>query len=125
MEIKACTAEIVPPPAKIPVQKRAQELGLPDGLRVDSQVRSGWRCDQCDRMQHSGTELVWVPDGVKLSDPIWSVTEIARQNAFNGSWSGWCLSCARKLGHAGPGIGVGWFLAAVFVFICLVGLMQH
>lgn len=88
----------VPPPATAPVQPRAKELGLPDGLRVEPSSRGSWRCGHCGRMQHDGTEQVWVPDGARMGDPIWSVTESARRVAFNGGSTAWCLSCAKRLG---------------------------
>ena len=34
-----------------------------------------------------------------LGDPVWSTAELARQIAYNGTASGWCLMCARKLGR--------------------------
>ena len=51
----------------------------------------------CSEMKPAGP-MVWVNDGVRLRDPGWSVYEAARQGAFNGSGSGWCVRCARKLG---------------------------
>lgn len=85
----------VPPPAQAPIQTRAQELGLPAGLRVETD-RSQWRCANCHMMQPGGSEQVWVPDGVCAGDPEWSVTEAARLGAYNGDSSAWCLRCARK-----------------------------
>jgi hypothetical protein len=46
--------------------------------------------------------MVWVPDIVRAGDPPESVTEAARQSAFNGTWSFWCLNCARKLSNQAP-----------------------
>lgn len=45
---------------------------------------------------------VVVPDLVSMGDPEWSVVEAARENAFNGSFSTWCLSCARGLKGSAP-----------------------
>lgn len=84
----------VPPPAQAPVQSRAAELGLPDGLRVETSRSGGWRCACCGSMQRGETDQVWVPDTVQRHDPAWSVTEACRRNAYNGHFSGWCLGCA-------------------------------
>lgn len=91
----------VPPPSQAPVQTKAQELGLCQGLRVDS-TDSGFSCNACDRMQPAGIQ-VWVPDLVQEGDSAEAVTEECRKAAYNGEWSGWCLKCAKKLGQAEPG----------------------
>ncbi len=85
----------VPPPDKAPVQSEAQEIGLVRGLRV-SPATSSYRCASCRRMRQEGSPMVHVPDSVQRGDPAWSVEEACRQNAFNGTFSGWCLECAPK-----------------------------
>lgn len=97
-EWKVGSFQEVAPPEAAPVQDRAKELGLPDGLRVEAQRRHGqWRCSNCNGMQPSG-DKIWVPDSVRVGDPAWSVTEACRQNAYNGYHSAWCVPCARRLG---------------------------
>lgn len=86
----------VPPPLETPVQNEARALGLVDGLRVDNALGS-YRCSNCGRMDKSG-KLVWVPDSVKRVDSAEDIKELCRLSAYNGSGSGWCLSCAKKLG---------------------------
>lgn len=88
--------ERVPPPDKAPVHQVAETLGLCDGLRVERKQRQ-YRCGCCYRMQQPGSWQVWVPDGTQLGDPAWSVTERAREFAYNGEWTAWCLQCALKL----------------------------
>lgn len=91
--------QIVPPPEKAPIQSLAAELGLCNGLQAE-QRDSQSRCSCCAQMMPKGSWLVWVPDSIRRGDPSWAVTEAARENAFNGHWSGWCLDCARLLsGH--------------------------
>lgn len=91
----------VPPPAKAPVQDIAETLGLCAGLKAE-RSRSQYRCAACDKMQPGSTWLVWVPDSVMITDPVWSVIEAGRLNARNGSHSGWCLSCALKVSGKKP-----------------------
>lgn len=94
----------VPPPVAAPIQNRAQELGLCDGLRVKLSRHGGWRCSECRQMQRDRAEQVWVPAGVLAHDPAWSVTETCRRNTYNGHFSAWCLPCARRLGGGVLGI---------------------
>lgn len=89
----------VPPPEKVPVQPLAQSLGLAAGLTAEINHRGGWRCSNCSNYQRDGAAIVWVPDGVSISDSLFAVSDQARREAFNGHGSGWCLSCARKLGN--------------------------
>jgi hypothetical protein len=67
------------------------------GIRIEKPFREqAWRCYECSRMQH-GTELqVWIPDGARTADPLWSVVETNRRWFYNGSFSAWCLSCCRS-----------------------------
>ncbi len=107
--------ELVPPPARAPVDEIAETLGLHPGLRVERGIYGGgWRCCHCDIMQKPDAWLVWVPDSVRMGDPGWSVIDAGRRNAYNGSGGGWCLRCAQKL--CGSPIGApamrkkwGWF----------------
>lgn len=87
--------EEVPPPTEAPIQSRAEELRLPNGLRVEKsrEDSSPWRCDCCNKLQRPGSEEVWVPDGIQKKDSAWSVSETARAYAYNGRFSAWCLSC--------------------------------
>lgn len=85
----------VAPPERAPVHQIAETLGLCDGLSAE-RAKSQFRCANCDQMQCAGSWQVWVPDGVRKADPLWSVTETARRRALNGSWSGWCFDCAPK-----------------------------
>ena len=94
----------VPPPSEAPRHSRGEELGLPRGIRVEQS--SAFRCASCERMQPPG-EMAWMPDSVERRDPEWSVTEAARQNAYNGMLSGWCIGCARKMARA---YAPGWWL---------------
>ena len=86
----------VPPPKEAPKDDVAEALGIVRGLRVEYTNRQ-FRCASCHTMQPGGSAMIWVPDSVQRGDPSWSVTEAARQNAFNGCASGWCLDCARSL----------------------------
>ena len=88
-----------PPPKAAPRYPDSEALGLILGLRSEAERDGGWRCACCCAMQRNGATLVWIPDGVSIFDPPWSVTEMARQGAFNGSGSGWCLRCARLIGQ--------------------------
>jgi len=86
----------VPPPTKVPVQEAAKAAGLLDGLRLDDSCGS-YRCAHCNHYDTSG-KLVWVPDSVEFADSTADVIEQCRRSAYNGRGSGWCLSCAKKLG---------------------------
>lgn len=86
----------VPPPTVAPVHQIAETLGLCDGLRAERNTHQ-YRCGQCHQMQQNGAWGVWVPDGVRVGDPSWSVTESARRNAYNGTFTTWCLDCALRL----------------------------
>lgn len=88
----------VPPPKVAPVFPGSAEAGVLTCLRVRQREGGQWRCAQCKRMQPDGSTLVEVPDSVRLGDASWSVEEFARTGAYNGSGSGWCVPCARKLG---------------------------
>jgi hypothetical protein len=88
----------VPPPKEAPVFPGSAEAGVLTCLRVRLREDGQWRCAQCRAMQPTGSTLVEVPDSVRLGDPSWSVEEFARTGAYNGSGSGWCVRCARKLG---------------------------
>lgn len=88
--------EEVPPPSKARVDQIAESYGLCDGLRVE--VRNDqYRCGNCSEMQPNKSPLIWVPDSVRMGDPVLSVVEACRRNAYNGSSGGWCLKCAKKL----------------------------
>ena len=91
--------EVAPPPKEAPVHAESVDHGVHPSLRVETNIFSQWRCHQCSRMQPRDSLLVWVPDGVQLRDPDWSVTEASRTSAYNGHLSGWCMPCARKLGR--------------------------
>lgn len=93
----------VPPPPSAPVDAEGERLGLVRGLRAETYPRQ-YRCGQCDRMQHSGSICVQVPDHVRKNDPAWAVEEACRVSAFNGSFTGWCLSCAPKAANRKPGL---------------------
>lgn len=121
--------EEVPPPKTAPVQDRARELGLPDGLKVETPRDSRqWRCCSCSRMQRPNSEQVWVPDGVLPGDPAWSVTETCRQNAYNGNYSAWCLKCAKSLGGVANAVSTSiegrmtGLLAVILVVLALATL---
>lgn len=88
--------EEVPPPPETPIQPEADALGLAPGLRVE-RSRSMGRCGQCREWQFENSLTVWVPDQLRMGDPVEAVTEICRQNAYNGQFSSWCLECALKL----------------------------
>lgn len=85
----------VPPPTRTPVHDIGETLGLCRGIRAERR-HSQYRCESCNKMQPAGSWMAWVPDGMRRSDPVWSFEEAARQNAYNGSMSGWCLKCAPK-----------------------------
>jgi hypothetical protein len=87
--------EQVEPPSTAPLDDNAEDLLLLPGLRAEPRDRQ-FRCAACSRMQPTGSWLVWVPDGVRKTDPAWSVTEACRLSAFNGHGSGWCLKCAQS-----------------------------
>lgn len=85
----------VPPPRTAPVDEAADRLGLVRGLRVKVAPRQ-YRCGCCGAMQPAGAEEVWVPDGMRRTDPAWSIEEACRLSANNGSFTAWCLGCAPK-----------------------------
>lgn len=92
--------EEVPPPETVPVQDRAQRLGLLDGLRAEDR-EGGWRCSSCNKYQTGDkTLMVWVPDNVKRTDSTEEIKDMCRRSAYNGTSSGWCVSCAKKLGKS-------------------------
>lgn len=86
----------VPPPKVVPVNSEARALGLVHGLRPEK-TPTQFRCAACAGMEAADSIMVWVPDGTRRGDPGWSVSERARQGAYNGGASGWCLNCARSL----------------------------
>ena len=89
----------VPPPKEVPVHQIAETIGLLPGLTAHKDS-GGWRCDNCGRMQAGKSVwIVWVPDGVSITDSAENISEACRQSAYNGSGSGWCLKCAKALGH--------------------------
>lgn len=88
----------VPPPLEVPIDSAASRYGLVAGLRLEEKCGGQYRCSICRQMKKEGTPLVWVPDGVLPHDPAWSISEKCRRGARNGTRSGWCLSCAKKLG---------------------------
>ena len=85
----------VPPPEEAPTYDNSRTPGIPPFLRVEKRNYGPWRCCQCSRMQPSDSDLVWVPDGLRAGDDLWTVEEMARTNAYNGSGSGWCVPCVR------------------------------
>ena len=87
----------VSPPEEAPANPDAEALGLIRGLRAEMHEAS-FSCSQCHKYQLTGP-MVWVPDTVSMGDSVESVTEQARRFAYNGSWSGWCLTCARWLSN--------------------------
>lgn len=84
-----------PPPAIAPVYKRARDIGVLENLRVEQSARQ-WRCGWCNKMQPIGSWLVWVPEGLQKSDPIWAFVEAAKEGAYNGCKGAWCTRCAPK-----------------------------
>lgn len=88
----------VPPPARAPIDKQADALGLIKGLR--SYENDGIsRCANCGTKQSRGTTMVWVPDSVHSNYTPEEVEEECRRNAYNGHLSGWCFACAKSLGR--------------------------
>lgn len=90
-----------PPPEKVPVDELASILGLVDGLRVQVSDHQ-WRCGNCSNMQPKESLQVWVPDGVRVDDPSWSVEEVCRQSIWNGHSTAWCQICAPKKTKMAP-----------------------
>jgi hypothetical protein len=88
----------VQPPKKPIVQQAAEALGLLPGLTVDVEDRE-YRCSNCNEMQRPGSLEVMVPDSVSLSNSPEEIIETCRRQAYNGTGSGWCVSCAYKLGR--------------------------
>ena len=86
----------VQPPKDVPIQALAAERGLVPGLRVET-ARAIFCCGGCREMRPAGSESVWIPDGVRLSDPAWAIAEQCRLSAFNGNFSLYCIGCAPKL----------------------------
>lgn len=125
--------QIVPPPSAAPHHDGSEELGILPCLRANRDDRGGWRCSHCREMQKPGTYLVWVPDNTHISESAESITEASRQGAYNGHSSGWCLSCARKLGRkslasgdGGSGVAAGFLLGAIMlVVVWLVAVAAH
>jgi hypothetical protein len=85
----------VDPPDHAPVHEIAETLGVVDGPRAE-RSDSQYRCTTCSKMQLKGSWMIWVPDGVQEGDCEESIIEAARENAYNGMFSGWCLKCAPK-----------------------------
>ena len=96
MTIKLSVTE-VPPPKDAPINPVAVNLGLLSCMKVHNSSNGAYRCCNCNKMQPSEMPLVEVPDEVRMGDPIWSIIEAYRTNAYNGYFSGWCISCAKKL----------------------------
>jgi hypothetical protein len=90
----------VPAPESAPTVPGAADLDILPFLRFTDQAGTGCRCSNCRRLIHPGDKLIWVPDMVQITDSLADIQEVCRQQAFNGSSSGWCLSCARKLGKS-------------------------
>lgn len=102
----------VPPPDRAPLHKKGEELGLVRGLRPEVSDHQ-FRCAECHRMQPRDSVMVWVPDGIRIGDPAWSVEESCRVSAFNGGSSGWCLKCARQAGGSHTSAALIFFLCGV------------
>jgi len=86
----------VPPPEIAPSYPDAEALGLPRGLRLETDHDS-WRCCACSTMQLAGSIGVWVPSGLRKGDSIEMFTEVARLSAFNGESMLWCLKCVPRI----------------------------
>jgi hypothetical protein len=91
--------EPVPPPREAPEQPEAKRLGLLRGLRTETTTSGPYRCASCSRWMRKGDTEVQVPDAVNAGDSADVITEACRRNAYNGSFSAWCLPCALKLGR--------------------------
>lgn len=65
--------------------------------RADAFRSGGSRCANCREMQLSDAFTVWVPDSVRMGERAVSIRNAAEANKYNGSLSGWCLDCARRL----------------------------
>lgn len=90
-----------PPPDKAPIDELATCYGLVPGLGVQM-AELQFRCQACKQMQLAETPVVWVPQGSRVGDPAWSITENCRLSAYNGVWCGWCLPCAKSLSPEPP-----------------------
>jgi hypothetical protein len=86
---------MVPPPTVAPAHDDAVKLGLVRGLLAE-RADSMCHCNNCGSWIRAGEWEVWVPDGIQQRDPAWAVEEQCRINAYNGSFSMWCLKCAPK-----------------------------
>lgn len=89
----------VPPPDEAPLDPEADALGLERGLQVGGIQSDSFRCAECGNMQPAGVRLIWVPDGLYRGAGSDLVQEMCRRNAYNGHSGGWCLKCAKTLGH--------------------------
>ena len=75
---------------------------LLNGFRIDASETGEWRCNSCDRMQNAGRVLVYFPDGCNIHDAPANVFQKLKLYRGNGSFSGWCLDCARKFSVPSP-----------------------
>lgn len=127
----------VPPPSRVPVDPRAKELGLIDGLRVDTHDKSEWRCAAC-RNYHTDQPQVWIPDIVLYhigNQTPQSISEACRREAYNGHGTAICLQCARHLGmpphniydrgliKQPPQTSIGYIMAGAFILGCAIVAM--
>ena len=79
-----------------PSEDDSPPVGLCPGLNAERSRHGSWRCSACMKMQRAGSWQVMVPDSVLPGDPGWSVTDAAKANRYNGTFSGWCVKCAPK-----------------------------
>lgn len=67
------------------------------GIRIANPWRDGdWRCGACGQMQQGDSQQVWIEDGARRGDPMWSVVERHRRHKWNGSSRAWCVGCCRS-----------------------------
>jgi len=88
-----------PPPRPVTPQRLSDDdyAAYLTTLSIRAEVMDHeFRCGQCDRMQHAGVRMVWVPDSVRRGDPLWSVMATCRRQAWNGHFTAWCLRCTRS-----------------------------
>lgn len=57
----------------------------------------GWRCGECNKIQPIGSSQIWVPDDLRITDPLWHIEKRALATRSNGQLTAWCLDCAYQL----------------------------
>jgi hypothetical protein len=109
-------ARPIPPPEEEPACQFGETLGLLRGLRA-LKFDERFSCPCCSKRRAPNSWAVMVPDGIRISTPASAVIETCRLTAYNGTFSMWCLDCAKKIGAK----RVAWYVRLARWFVGKAG----